>query len=57
MPLKNLPSSPNSYCSLNWHWGELNMRPQGGANSQVLSQYHQGNLSGLILIVPYKSEP
>jgi len=30
----------------NWHQRESNLRPWGGAHSQVLSQYHQANPSG-----------
>lgn len=27
---------------LNWHWGELNLRPRRGAHFQILNQYHRG---------------
>jgi hypothetical protein len=36
---------------LNWHRGESILRPQGGAHSQVPSQYHQANPSGFLLII------
>jgi len=34
---------------LNWYWRESNMRPRGGAHSQIPSQYDMANTSGLYI--------
>jgi len=37
--LKSKKKKKTKLARLNWHWGESNLRPRGGAHSHVPSQY------------------